>query len=312
MSLVQLTVRNGKASYGTTAPVLRASAQPTVADGAAFAIDVDGNSGITKAMSVKLNGTEVWQLNTAGVPTFGGGGPATMTFTNVTNINSGLRGLHLNRPVTEGTPHGISFDISGTPTWEIGSDAATVANPDAVLCYSHLLQADTLRIRLDTGQTILGRVVGQPPLGGPQLGIEGGNAGNPVDVLSLTTQSATKYCLQLLSGVNPATSKRVKIVFQAQSTTGFQMGTDSANNGTNDFWLSNNATGTFPLLVSAADAVTIGASGGSVKVVGNVGFYNTTPVAKPTVSGSRSANAALASLLTALASQGLITDSSSA
>ena len=43
-----------------------------------------------------------------------------------------------------------------------------------------------------------------------------------------------------------------------------------------------------------------------------VGFYNTTPVVKPTVSGSRGGNAALASLLTALASMGLITDSSSA
>ncbi len=41
------------------------------------------------------------------------------------------------------------------------------------------------------------------------------------------------------------------------------------------------------------------------------GFNGTAPVAKPTVTGSRGANAALASLLTALASQGLITDSSS-
>lgn len=48
------------------------------------------------------------------------------------------------------------------------------------------------------------------------------------------------------------------------------------------------------------------------QVGGNVGFYNTTPVVKPTVTGSRGGNAALASLLTALASQGLVTDSSSA
>jgi hypothetical protein len=41
------------------------------------------------------------------------------------------------------------------------------------------------------------------------------------------------------------------------------------------------------------------------------GFYNTAPVSKPTVTGSRGANAALASLLSALASQGLVTDSSS-
>lgn len=44
----------------------------------------------------------------------------------------------------------------------------------------------------------------------------------------------------------------------------------------------------------------------------NVGFYNTTPAAKQTVTGSRGGNAALASLLTALAAIGLVTDSSSA
>jgi hypothetical protein len=50
------------------------------------------------------------------------------------------------------------------------------------------------------------------------------------------------------------------------------------------------------------------------KVRGNssIGFNNATPVTKPTVSGSRGGNAALASLLTALANYGLITDSSSA
>lgn len=43
-----------------------------------------------------------------------------------------------------------------------------------------------------------------------------------------------------------------------------------------------------------------------------VGFHETTPIVKPTVTGSRGGNAALASLLTALANYGLITDSSSA
>lgn len=42
-----------------------------------------------------------------------------------------------------------------------------------------------------------------------------------------------------------------------------------------------------------------------------VGFYGTTPATKQTVTGSRGANAALASLLTALAAIGLLTDSSS-
>jgi len=45
---------------------------------------------------------------------------------------------------------------------------------------------------------------------------------------------------------------------------------------------------------------------------GRVGFLGTAPIARPTVSGAKGGNAALASLLTALASYGLVTDSSTA
>jgi len=51
---------------------------------------------------------------------------------------------------------------------------------------------------------------------------------------------------------------------------------------------------------------------GDVRLNANVGFYNTAAGAKPTVTGSRGGNAALASLLTGLAGLGLITDSSTA
>lgn len=44
---------------------------------------------------------------------------------------------------------------------------------------------------------------------------------------------------------------------------------------------------------------------------GKIGFFGTAPAAKPTVTGSRGGNAALASLLTQLATLGLIVDSSS-
>jgi hypothetical protein len=63
-------------------------------------------------------------------------------------------------------------------------------------------------------------------------------------------------------------------------------------------------------------AVTVTRSSGRLNalfglaVTGNAGFNNTTPIAKPTVTGSKGANAALASLLTALAAYGLVTDSS--
>lgn len=59
-------------------------------------------------------------------------------------------------------------------------------------------------------------------------------------------------------------------------------------------------------------------TGGSIAIAqdlahrgSKLGVFNTTPITKQTVTGSRSSNAALASLLTALAAYGLITDSSS-
>jgi hypothetical protein len=63
----------------------------------------------------------------------------------------------------------------------------------------------------------------------------------------------------------------------------------------------------------AGGAITYGGGSGhsSTKFVNvDTGFFGATPVAKPTVTGSRGSNAALASALTALANLGLITDSS--
>jgi len=51
-------------------------------------------------------------------------------------------------------------------------------------------------------------------------------------------------------------------------------------------------------------------SGANLRIVNNIGFYNTAPVAQGTVTGSAAGNAALQSLLTALAATGLIVDSS--
>ena len=65
----------------------------------------------------------------------------------------------------------------------------------------------------------------------------------------------------------------------------------------------------FTVVGSAARQEFIAASGnasGGVKI----GFFGATAVVKPTVTGSRGGNAALASLLTALANLGLVTDSS--
>ncbi len=65
------------------------------------------------------------------------------------------------------------------------------------------------------------------------------------------------------------------------------------------FFLSNDGT-TSHISVDAT---------GNTTFYGGVGFNNITAIAKPTITGSRAGNAALASLLTALANYGLITNS---
>lgn len=69
------------------------------------------------------------------------------------------------------------------------------------------------------------------------------------------------------------------------------------------------------LIMSMAGTYAIGDQSGNkrieVSTAGNIGFFGASPAAKPTVSGSKGANAALTSLLTALATLGLVTDSTS-
>ena len=67
-------------------------------------------------------------------------------------------------------------------------------------------------------------------------------------------------------------------------------------------------TGAAPTNVS-----TISCQGtGGLQFTSNVSFNSATPIAKPTVSGAKASNAALASLIAALASYGLITDTTTA
>ncbi len=73
-----------------------------------------------------------------------------------------------------------------------------------------------------------------------------------------------------------------------------------------DIWVTCNA---FEIDTAGTPRLTI-SSAGAITFFGTTGFNGTTAIAKPTITGSRVANPALASLLTALASYGLVTDSS--
>ena len=69
------------------------------------------------------------------------------------------------------------------------------------------------------------------------------------------------------------------------------------------------------LLISATDMTVqpnLSVNGNAQFFGTGLGFYGATPAAKATITGSRAANAALASLLNALAVMGLVTDSTSA
>lgn len=74
-----------------------------------------------------------------------------------------------------------------------------------------------------------------------------------------------------------------------------------------------NLAGLQMMLIANDGAVSLAGSllvGGDFRANGSIGF-NTAPIARPTVTGSRGSNAALASLMTALAALGLVTNSTS-
>lgn len=83
----------------------------------------------------------------------------------------------------------------------------------------------------------------------------------------------------------------------------------SQSSGSDIFQVGTDGTIFFYQAQTFQSAVTLQST---LKIQGNVGFYNTAPSAKPTITGSRGGNAALASLLTGLAGLGLITDSTTA
>lgn len=84
------------------------------------------------------------------------------------------------------------------------------------------------------------------------------------------------------------------------------------SDGTTNVRLDNGG-GTFRVLKAGVQSNFEVDLSGNTKLRGGPGFYNTAPVAsRATVTGSRAANAALASLITALAATGLIADGTTA
>ena len=109
----------------------------------------------------------------------------------------------------------------------------------------------------------------------------------------------------VLNGGNSGTSGGPKISFQFAGTTRADLGGySSVTSGAFDYRLTLSSFDGLVFRAQNLDRMFITSTG--------LGFNGTAAVAKPTVSGAKGSNAALASLLTALAAYGLVTDSSTA
>jgi hypothetical protein len=218
-----------------------------------------------------------------------------------TSSTSRVGGLHIDRPSSERTPNGISLDVEGTPVWDMGIDFEF---PDLILAYSHITQSDQFRLRAETGQLEIGPRVGHP-VTDSQVNITSGTEDAPLDGVGVG-------CYGNCSGLNLyqrlPRSRRTKVNFQSL----YQVGTDSTQGNTPDFWVFNNQTGRFPFWVNPRDRVTMGAGATISQTVQHtgaaVGFFGARPIARPSVIGSLSNGTALASLLARLSAMGLIVD----
>lgn len=133
-------------------------------------------------------------------------------------------------------------------------------------------------------------------------------AGNVIED-AWTNAAALTACVYVRSSSNSFTTSNTRIVRGAKTATvvngrGLSVSTttsnDIADSGGNNWSAATLATsGASTLMRYRVDAPL-------------VGFFSAPPVAKPTVTGSRGGNAAVASLIAALAGLGLITDSTTA
>jgi hypothetical protein len=123
------------------------------------------------------------------------------------------------------------------------------------------------------------------------------------------TNSSTPLIFGIFSGAGAG------LTIHSQNTAGVPLIVKGIASQSNDLEQWQDSTGAVLAKVTAtgnAQFVAVEIDGDLNHDGSGVGFYGTAPAAKPTITGSRGGNAALESLLTALAAQGLITDSTSA
>jgi len=199
------------------------------------------------------------------------------------------------------------------------ADATRVLSADWDIGDTRMIQADKIRARDGAGLALYED-------GGTGLFIrDGGCIGaGLIAPFSRLTVDNYNYKLGLSFGSYPhGSSRRWWLGNDTQVFGDFAIMTESVKDSeapdVTRFYIRNNGNVTINGGLAVGENVDPGDN--NLKVVGNVeidgdlnhdgsnvGFYGTAPVAKPTVTGSKGGNAALASLITALAGLGLIVD----
>jgi hypothetical protein len=137
--------------------------------------------------------------------------------------------------------------------------------------------------------------------------------GAEIDVRGVTSLNRSSYGAVVVQVTSASTAVTVADVRATNCRTGVNYnGSATGAVDVNVDQITNGSSITSPTKVVTVAGVKATLSGDELLHSGTkVGFYGTTPATKPTVTGSRGGNAALGSLLTQLASLGLLTDSSS-
>jgi hypothetical protein len=245
---------------------------------------VDGATFTTPVMTLTPAGalTLVAGLTTGGGITVGGG----VTTTGDVTINeTGAATLTVNSTFSATANTRIMFCSQGTQQWMFGNNVATGGN--VFEFYSIVGGVSAFRMTPAGAITIPGTVNTGPIT----------TTGN----ITATGPIVSASIVQGNGGMFQASGAVLCSVFDLGAAVDEKWWTMINSGGQFSFRAYNDSGG-----LSTA-AITFTRTGYSTI---RIGFFNATPVAKPTVTGSKASNAALASLLTQLAALGLITDSS--
>lgn len=147
--------------------------------------------------------------------------------------------------------------------------------------------------------------------------LDGNDWAVPAAIGTTTPNTAAFTALTATGNIDLGIDSAARTMFVRGNASGVGGGVFTAwrNNNANVIAIGNksaifvSAYDARPYIYSAANYIEFSAG---FMTNGDVGFFGTTPVAKQTVTGSRGGNAALASVLTALANYGIITNSSTA